>query len=54
MFRTHPSGAGSIGFLNQWTRRRRREFEATHGPCGKAEWEWDHAFKQGAEGCRAA
>lgn len=54
LFRTHSAGASSIGFLDQWTRRRRAEYEAAHGGCGEAVWEWEHGFKQGVQGCQGA
>ena len=52
MFLSSP-GVSELGFVDQWSKKRKWEFEQTK-QLGGAAWEWEEAFKQGVESCKAA
>lgn len=54
LFRCHSAGTSTLGFIGQWRKKRRIEYESQHGSLGKATWEWEHGFAQGVEACRNA
>ena len=43
-----------MGFVTQWARRRKVEYEQGGQQLGKAAWEWEHGFAQGVEACGRA
>lgn len=43
-----------MGFVSQWARRRKGEYEARGMKLGKAAWEWEHGFAQGVQACKMA
>jgi glucan 1,3-beta-glucosidase len=54
LFLTARDGPCDIGFIYQWIRQRKREYEASHGALGKASWVWETGFKQGLNECETA
>ncbi|GMK55779.1 hypothetical protein CspeluHIS016_0208350 [Cutaneotrichosporon spelunceum] len=47
----HSEGQAELGFVAQWSRRRRDAFQG--GQLGDDAWQWDHGFKQGVEALNA-
>jgi len=55
LFLSSP-GVDELGFVAQWSRRRREQYEAERGgnKLGDNAWQWDHAFQQGVDAASAA
>lgn len=53
MFLSAPGGS-ELGFVSQWARRRKEEYEAGNQNLGKAAWEWETGFAKGVEMCKAS
>jgi len=55
MFISSPNGVSEIGFVDQWSRKRKSEFEQQkQKSLGGGAWEWEEAFKQGVNACKRA
>lgn len=46
-------GQQQLGFVYNWSLRRRDEYTAAGGALGSDAWQWDHAFQQGVSACHA-
>jgi len=53
MFISSPNGVSELGFVDQWSGKRKWEFEQQKPLDGEA-WEWEEAFKQGVNACKRA
>ena len=54
IFLADPAGPSEMGFVSQWARRRKGEYEAMGKKLGKSAWEWEHGFVQGVQACNSA
>jgi glucan 1,3-beta-glucosidase len=54
LFLSARDGVSELGFIEEWARRRRSEYESKGDVLGKAAWEWEHGFKQGVVECQKA
>lgn len=53
MFLSAPNGPSELGFVDQWAKKRKWEFEQQK-QLGGAAWEWEEAFRQGVDACKGA
>lgn len=53
MFLSSP-GVDELGFVIQWARRRRGEYESQRRPLGDQAWQYEHGLKQGVDAASAA
>lgn len=50
MFLQDKGGPQQLGYVYQWTIRRRAEYEKAKGAAlGNTAWEWEDGFKQGVK-----
>jgi glucan 1,3-beta-glucosidase len=54
IFFSDPSGSSEMGFVSQWARRRKADYEAGGRKLGRAAWEWEHGFAEGVQACKTA
>lgn len=54
MFFSGPDGPSELGFVDQWSKKRKWEYENNGRSLGPAFWEWEQGFQQGVRACSAA
>lgn len=54
MFLSGPDGPSELGFVDQWSKKRKWEYEQNTRSLGPAVWEWETGFQQGVKACAAA
>lgn len=50
---TIGNGPSELGFVDQWAKKRKWEFEQNKR-LGAGAWEWEEAFRQGVDACKSA